>query len=73
MYETMLALTEHSVAPGSYVGSALPEALRISGVALLAIFFVMGLFGAMIALLSRVFPETVDESEGVGLEGSRHA
>jgi hypothetical protein len=37
--------------------SALPEALRISGVALVAIFCVMGLFGAMILLLTRMFPD----------------
>jgi hypothetical protein len=41
--------------------SALPEALQISGVALVAIFCVMGLFGAMIMLLTWLFP---DESEG---------
>lgn len=41
--------------------SALPEALRISGVALVAIFCVMGLFGAMIMLLTWLFP---DGSEG---------
>lgn len=40
--------------------SALPEALQISGVALIAIFCVMGLFGAMILLLTWLFP---DESE----------
>jgi hypothetical protein len=41
--------------------TALPEALRISGIALLAIFFVMGLFGAMIALLARLFPDGEDK------------
>lgn len=63
MYAILLAIAEQTVAPGANAESALPEALRISGVALMAIFFVMGLFGAMIALLSRVFPETLDESE----------
>jgi len=43
--------------------SALPEALQISGIALLAIFFVMGLFGTLIALLARLFPDGVDEAE----------
>jgi hypothetical protein len=43
---------------GVELGPALPDALRISGIALLAIFFVMGLFGAMITLLSLVFPES---------------
>ena len=63
MYENLLIVAQQAAAAGSSAESALPEALRISGVALMAIFFVMGLFGAMIALLSRVFPETVDESE----------
>jgi hypothetical protein len=54
MHELLLAFTEG----GSDVGLALPEALRISGIALLAIFFVMGLFGAMITLLSVIFPES---------------
>jgi hypothetical protein len=63
MYENLLTIAQQTVAAGSNTDSALPEALRISGVALVAIFIVMGLFGAMIALLSRVFPETVDESE----------
>jgi len=63
LYENLLIGAQQAAAAGSNVESALPEALRISGVALVAIFFVMGLFGAMIALLSRVFPETVDESE----------
>lgn len=68
LYENLLIVNlligaAQSVEPGSNVGSALPEALRISGIALLAIFFVMGLFGSMIALLARLFPEQVDESE----------
>ncbi|MGD9632686.1 MAG: hypothetical protein AB7G28_17050 [Pirellulales bacterium] len=47
-----------------YLGdSALPEALRISGIALVAIFCVTGLFGAMIALLARMFPDVTDETE----------
>lgn len=41
--------------------TALPEALRISGVGLLAIFFVMGLFGSLIALLARLFPDGRDK------------
>lgn len=63
LYENLLIVAQQSAAAGANAESALPEALRISGVALVAIFFVMGLFGAMIALLSRVFPETLDESE----------
>ena len=63
MYLNLLALAEQTVAAGSHGGSALPEALRISAIAMLAIFFVMGLFGAMITLFSVVFPETDDESE----------
>ena len=41
--------------------SALPEALRISGIGLLAIFCVMGFFGAMIAVLVRLFPDRDDQ------------
>jgi hypothetical protein len=63
MVENMLALAQQTVAAGSNADSALPEALRVSGVALVAIFIVMGLFGSMIALLSRLFPEAIDESE----------
>jgi hypothetical protein len=63
MYWNLLALAEQVVAPAAEGGSALPEALHISGIALLAIFFVMGLFGAMITLLSRLFPEAEDESK----------
>jgi hypothetical protein len=63
MYEQMLTLAEQAATPLSNVDSALPEALRISGIALLAIFFVMGLFGALIALLTRLYPDNSDESE----------
>lgn len=42
--------------------SALPEALRISGVALVAIFCVMGLFGLMILLLTRMFPDKEEQA-----------
>jgi hypothetical protein len=63
MYAILMAFAEQAVAPATQVGSALPEALHISGIALLAIFFVMGLFGAMITLLSRLFPEAEDESK----------
>jgi hypothetical protein len=63
MYENLLAFAEQTVAAGTPGATALPEALQISGIALLAIFFVMGLFGAMITLFSFVFPETDDESE----------
>lgn len=60
MYANLMAFAEQAVAPATQIGSALPEALRISGIALVAIFFVMGLFGTMITLLSLVFPEKDD-------------
>lgn len=41
---------------------ALAEALRISGIALGAIFLVMGFFGILITLLVRAFPEGDGES-----------
>jgi predicted DNA repair protein MutK len=36
---------------------ALPQALRLSGVALVAIFVVMGLFAVLITFLGRLFPD----------------
>ncbi len=63
MVDNLFALAEQNIAAGLTAGSALPEALRISSVALLAIFFVMGLFGGLITLLSLVFPDTSDEAE----------
>lgn len=36
---------------------ALPQALRLSGVALVAIFVVMALFAVLITLLGRLFPD----------------
>jgi hypothetical protein len=63
MYGNLLALAEQAVATALQGGSALPEALRISGIGLIGIFFVMGLFGALITLLSFLFPEAVDESK----------
>jgi hypothetical protein len=56
------ALTQETVATDAVTASALPEALRISGIALVAIFLVMGLFGTMIALFTRVFPVSNEES-----------
>lgn len=47
--------TAASAAPEA--ANALPAALRISGIALITILIVMGLFGAMISLLGRVFPD----------------
>jgi hypothetical protein len=35
----------------------LAEALRISGIGMLGIFVVMGLFAAMITLLTKLFPD----------------
>lgn len=61
MYENLLVFAQQANAAVSSDGSALPEALRISVIAMAAIFFVMGLFGSMIALLSRLFPENNNE------------
>jgi hypothetical protein len=58
-----MAFAEQAVASATQVGSALPEALNISGIALVAIFVVMGLFGAMITLLSMLFPDTDDTAK----------
>lgn len=62
MYENLLIIANQITAAGQTHDSALPEALRISAVALVAIFVVMALFGGMITLLSFVFPGTDDES-----------
>ncbi len=43
--------------------SALPEAGRSSVSARMASVFVMGLFGTLIALLARLFPDAGDEAE----------
>ena len=51
------ATTTPTIAP---TAGALTEALRISGVAMMAIFVVMGLFGALISLIGKACPE--DES-----------
>lgn len=48
------ATTVPTTAP---VASALSEALRISGIAMLAIFVVMALFGALISLIGKMCPE----------------
>jgi hypothetical protein len=45
----------------SFNDPVLMEALRVSGIALLAIFLVMGLFGVMISLFSILFPAAEDE------------
>jgi hypothetical protein len=63
MYGSLLIIAEQMYVAGQVDTSALPEALRISAIALLAIFCVMGLFGTMITLLSLMFPETNDEQE----------
>ena len=55
-------MTQETVATDAVTASALPEALRISGIALVAIFLVMGLFGTMIALAARAFPVSSEES-----------
>lgn len=46
----------------SFNDPVLLEAFRVSGIALMAIFFVMGLFGVMIRLFSILFPPTEDEA-----------
>ena len=54
--------TEALISPADDATSALSEALRISGVALVAIFCVMGLFGLMILLLTRMFPDKEEQA-----------
>jgi hypothetical protein len=62
----VLLLESNAVAQAAQLpGPALPEALQISGVAMLAIFVVMGLLGVMIALLQRIFPADESGEEGV--------
>lgn len=61
MSAMMMAVVAPAIVAATQVGSALPEALRISGIALAAIFLVMGLFGTMITLLSKIFPEDGEE------------
>ncbi len=62
MFENMLSFRVHSLATVSFDDPVLMEALRVSGIALLAIFLVMGLFGVMISLFSILFPATEDET-----------
>lgn len=62
MFEYLLSFRPQSVAMVSFSDPVLLEALRISGIALLAIFFVMGLFGVMISLFSILFPANEDEA-----------
>jgi ABC-type transport system involved in cytochrome bd biosynthesis fused ATPase/permease subunit len=62
MFENLLSFRSPSVAAVSFNDPVLLEALRISGIALVAIFFVMGLFGVMIRLFSILFPATEDEA-----------
>lgn len=57
---TMTAAVTTTIAPAqgsTPAGSeAFAEALRIGGIAIVAIFVVMGLLGVMIALMGRLFP-----------------
>lgn len=62
MFEYLLSFLPQSVAMVSFNDPVLLEALQISGIALLAIFFVMGLFGAMIYMFSILFPAGEDEA-----------
>jgi hypothetical protein len=62
MFEYLLSFRSPSVATVSLDDPVLLEALRISGIALVAIFFVMGLFGVMIRLFAILFPASEDEA-----------
>jgi hypothetical protein len=62
MFETLLSFRLPFIATVSFNDPVLLEAFRISGIAMLAIFFVMGLFGVMIRLFSILFPATEDEA-----------
>lgn len=53
----IIASTTTQATTAAADGSALSQALRVSGIALVAIFVVMGLFGVLITLIGRVFPE----------------
>jgi hypothetical protein len=58
----LLSFVPPLIATLSFNDPVLLEALRVSGIALLAIFFVMGLFGVMIQLFSILFPAGEDEA-----------
>jgi hypothetical protein len=58
----LLSFVPPLIATLSVNDPVLLEALRVSGIALLAIFFVMGLFGVMIHLFSILFPAGEDEA-----------
>lgn len=60
----LLAEAARAAGPALQPNPALTEALRISGVALLAIFVVMGLFGALIALLAWASPAEDQPPQG---------
>ncbi len=62
MYEQFSALIAQVTEPGLSNSAVLQEALRISGIALAGIFFVMGLFGGMISLFSLLFPASEDDA-----------
>lgn len=51
----VLAATTPATVPDAV--DPLSAALRVSGIALIAIFAVMGLFGALISIIGRLFPE----------------
>jgi hypothetical protein len=56
-----LTLISQAIDPTLNSSAVLEEALRISGVAMAGIFFVMALFAAMIVALTKLFPDE-DES-----------
>jgi hypothetical protein len=62
MFEYLLSFRSPFIATVSLDDPVLLEAFRISGIALVAIFFVMGLFGVMIRLFSILFPASEDEA-----------
>ncbi len=64
MMNVMVAVTTMPAPPpgSTPTGSeALSEALRISGIAIVAIFVVMGLLGVMIGLMGKLFPADEDD------------
>jgi len=56
MLLTILASVTDAATQPAQDGSALAPALKISGVALLGIFVVMGIFAASIVIMGRLFP-----------------
>lgn len=55
MKPLLLAAAQLATEPAE--NDVLAEALRVSGIGMLGIFVVMGLFAAMITLLTKLFPD----------------